>query len=103
VLWEHVVLETLVAAGLARLQFWRDKQDREVDFVVPRRGDVVDAIECKWRADAFETRGLRAFRAIHPKGQNYVVSPIEGGSYRRTVDAFHVAFVSPADLARVFA
>ncbi len=103
VLWEHVVLETLVAAGLARLHFWRDKQDREVDFVVPRRRDVVDAIECKWRADAFETRGLRAFRAIYPKGQNYVVSPIEGGSYSRTVDTFHVAFVSPADLARVFA
>lgn len=28
-LWEHLVLETLVAAGLSRIHFWRDKQQRK--------------------------------------------------------------------------
>jgi hypothetical protein len=101
VLWEHVVLESLIAAGVGRLYFWRDKQQREVDFVVPRRRDVVDAIECKWRADAFETRGLRAFRAIYPKGRNFVVAPLEGRTYDRKVDGFEVSFVSPSDLERL--
>jgi hypothetical protein len=100
-LWEHLVLETLVAAGLTRIHFWRDKQQREVDFVVPRRRDVVDAIECKWRADAFETRGLRAFRANYPKGRNFVVAPIEGAPYDRKTDGFEVSFVSPLDLGRL--
>ena len=44
VLWEHLVLEALVAAGVTRLHFWRDKQQREVDFVLPRRRDEADAI-----------------------------------------------------------
>ena len=35
-LWEHLVLETLLSIPVARLHFWRDKQQREVDFVVPR-------------------------------------------------------------------
>ena len=99
VLWEHLVLDTLIAAGVARLHFWRDKQQREVDFVVPRRRDVVDAIECKWRAEAFETRSLRAFRGNYPKGRNLVVAPIEGPPYDRRLGGLEVSFVSPADLA----
>ncbi len=55
---------------LPKIHFWRDKQQREVDFVVPRSRDVVDAIECKWKPEAFETRGLKAFREQHPKGRN---------------------------------
>ena len=77
-LWEHLVLETLIAAGLPKIHFWRDKQHWEVDFVVPRARETVHAIECKWRSDAFETRGLAAFRALYPSGKNYVVSPLSG-------------------------
>ena len=101
VLWEHVVLESLVAAGIPRLHFWRDKQQREVDFVLPRRRDEVDAVECKWRPDAFETRGLSAFRAIYPKGRNFLVSPIEGLPYDKSVGRFKVSVLSPAHLGRL--
>jgi len=100
-LWEHLMLDTLIAAGVGRLHFWRDKQQREVDFVVPRRRHVVDAIECKWRADAFDTRGLRAFRANYPHGRNVVVIPLEGAPYDRKVDGLQVSFVSPLDLQRL--
>ena len=69
-LWEHLVLDTLIAAGLPKIQFWRDKQEREVDFVVAHNRDTIDAIECKWNPEAFESRGLAAFREQYPKGKN---------------------------------
>ncbi len=101
VLWEHLVLDTLIAAGHLRIHFWRDKQQREVDFVVPHGRGTVDAIECKWRPEAFERRGLAAFRALYPKGRNYVVSPLPGPSYERTEEGHKLAFVSPVDLRRM--
>ena len=103
VLWEHLVLDSLIAAGVAKIHFWRDKQQREVDFVVPRGRDSVDAIECKWNPGAFESRGLGAFRAQYPNGKNYVVSPLNGPAYERIQDGRTVAFVSPEDLRVRFA
>jgi hypothetical protein len=98
VLWEHLVLDTIVAAGVAKIHFWRDKQQHEVDFVVPRGRDVADAIECKWNPEAFETRGLAPFRTLHPKGRNFVVSPLSGPAYERVQDGHKISIVSPADL-----
>ena len=97
-LWEHLVLDTLLAAGVARLHFWRDKQQREIDFVVPRSRDRVDAIECKWKADAFGTRNLVAFRELYPKGRNFVISPLPGLGYARALDGLQVEFTTPAEL-----
>ncbi len=98
VLWEHLVMDTLIAAGLPKIHFWRDKQHREVDFVIPRGRDAVDAIECKWKPDALETRGLAAFRAAYPKGKNYVVSPLTGPAYEQMRAGHKIAFVSPGEL-----
>jgi predicted AAA+ superfamily ATPase len=69
------VLDTLRAAPCRDIRFWRDKQQREVDFVLPRGREAVDAIECKWNPDAFESRGLQAFRENYPRGRNYLLSP----------------------------
>lgn len=103
VLWEHLVLDTLIAIGLLKIHFWRDKQQREVDFVAPRGRDVVDAIECKWQPDAFETRGLKAFREQYPRGKNYAVSPLNGPPYERIQDGLKIAFVSPTGLRQALA
>ncbi len=100
VLWEHLVLDTLIAASLPNIHFWRDKQMREVDFVVPRGRDAVDAIECKWKAEAFESRGLAAFREWYPRGKNYIVSPLSGPAFERTQAGCHLVFVSPGELRR---
>jgi uncharacterized protein len=97
VLWEHLVLDTLIAAGLQKIHFWRDKQQREVDFVVPRGRDTIDAIECKWNPQAFETRGLVAFREQYPKGKNFVVSPLTSPSYERVQDGLKFLIVSPGE------
>jgi predicted AAA+ superfamily ATPase len=97
-LWEHLVLDTLIAAGVPRIHFWRDKQQREVDFVVPHGRDATDAVECKWKPDAFETRGLAVFREQYPKGKNYVVSPLNGPAYDRIQGGLKISIVSPAEL-----
>ncbi len=86
-LWEHLVLDTLRAAPCLDLRFWRDKQQREVDFILPRGRDAVDALECKWHQDAFDARNLRAFRASYTAGRNFLVCPeIRHRSVRRVGD-----------------
>ena len=103
VLWEHLVLDALIAAGLERLFFWRDKQHREVDLIVPRGRAAVDAIECKWNPAAFEARSLAAFRENYPRGRNYVVSPLNGPGYERVQGRLRLRFVSPRELRLEFA
>lgn len=75
-LWEHLVLDELRAAlaPARRVLFWRDKSDREIDFVVAR-GRTVDVFECKIQPDRLERRNLDAFRQAYPHGRNFVVSP----------------------------
>ncbi|MDO8835029.1 MAG: ATP-binding protein [Vicinamibacterales bacterium] len=81
-LWEHLVLDVLRAAvGPARtVSFWRDKSDREIDFVVPH-GRAVDVFECKLRPDRMDRRSLDAFRSAYPQGRNFVVSPFVEAAY----------------------
>jgi hypothetical protein len=88
----------LACSDEATMHYWRDKQHREVDFVIPRGRQAVDAIECKWNPKAFEPRGLLAFRERYPKGRNYVVCPIEGKAYPKQVAGLDVTFLSPTDL-----
>lgn len=89
-LWENLVLEHLLAQGLPKpVHHWR--QDRhEVDFIVPGTRGSADAIECKWSPDRFEPSGMLAFRALHPTGRNFVVSPNVPHPYARTVQGITV-------------
>lgn len=81
-LWEHLVLETLLSEHESRrLYYWRDKQKREVDFVIDRRDEQVDAVECKWQADRFKHDALAAFRRLHPDGHNYLLVPATDAPY----------------------
>jgi len=98
-LWEHLVLDTLLSLPLAKIHFWRDKQQREVDFVLPRSRGTVDAIECKWNPDSFSPDHLHEFRRIYPAGRNIVASPNIGRAYRRRLGGIDVLFASPANWA----
>ncbi len=90
-LWEHLVLETLIATvGMRNLRFWRDKKQREVDFVVRRSGGRLDALECKWSAGSFSSRGLRAFRNLYPEGANFVLSPQPEAAYLQAMDGLEI-------------
>ena len=101
VLWEHLVLDTLGSIPNVRVHHWRDKQRREVDFVVPRERGACVAIECKWSASGFDPTGLRAFRALHPRGENLVVVPRRGAPLRRRYGDLAVRIVWAGDLRRL--
>jgi hypothetical protein len=99
-LFEHLVLDELVAAGLSdRVRFWRDKQQREVDFVIDRGRSGADAIECKWSPDAFEPRNLLAFREHAARGRNFVVSGTLSRPSTRRVAGLEVHFTTAARVA----
>ncbi|MBM3832755.1 MAG: DUF4143 domain-containing protein [Verrucomicrobia bacterium] len=98
-LWEHLVLDTLLSvADPARVQFWRDHQQREVDFVVPRGRDVVDAYECNWTGLQPELRNLQAFRRVYPLGNNYIVVPAVTAPQALRVEGLEVQLISPVNL-----
>ena len=99
VLWEHVVLEQLQAHWPdLPVNYWRDKSGREVDFVLVRRRDEVDAIECKWDAGAIDAAALRIFRDSYPKGRNYLVSPSGAPGYAKRFGSMEVRVCTPSEL-----
>lgn len=100
VLWEHLVLEQLSSWFPDRLPlYWRDKQGHEIDFVLVRDRDAVDAIECKWDPTAFDPAALAAFRSNHPRGRNFVVTPGGTPAYQRRFGDLEVTVCTPAGLA----
>jgi hypothetical protein len=104
-LWEQLVLDTLLSLpDSVPVHYWRDRSQREIDFVLPRGRGACDAIECKWSAVAWEPRNLKVFRAAHPQGRNFVVSPYVSEPYELRSAGLEVRVVGPvalrAELAR---
>lgn len=102
-LWEHLVLDTLRAVPIAKIHFWRDKQQREVDLVLPHGRGVVDALECKWNPDAFEPRNLLAFRENYPAGRNYLLCPNVLHRSVRSFKQMKVTLLPMGELRKEFA
>lgn len=76
ILWEHLVLDSLrCLVDDARLFYWRDKSNRELDFIVRGNRGRVDAIECKINPDHARPQAIGAFRGAYPDGRNCIVSP----------------------------
>ena len=100
ILQEHLVLEHLQAHFPdTPVRYWRDKQGREVDFVLAHRRDEVDAIECKWNSAAFDSTALEVFRSYYPKGRNYLVSPSGAPAYTKRFGLLEVRVCTPSELA----
>jgi predicted AAA+ superfamily ATPase len=99
-LWEHYVLNEIHARTQGRsVNYWRDKQHHEIDFVLARRGRAPITIECKWSASGFDVRNLRSFRYQYPEGENWVVAQDVDRPYERTIDDVRVEFIGTGDLA----
>ncbi len=95
-LWEHLVLEYLLAHGHEwQVQYWRDASGHEVDFVIARNRDHVDVIECKWDPRQFDPAGLAVFRSYYPNGSNYVVGPLSVDGYVKTYSNLEVHVCNP--------
>lgn len=83
ILWEHLVLDALrMRFHENDVLYWQDKSRREVDFVIRRAEDEVDLVECKINPDKFDPAAAEAFRRLHPKGMNYIVTPLAHEPYR---------------------
>ena len=92
-LWEHYVLNEIHARlQTRRIQYWRDKQGHEVDFVLARRGAPPVAVECKWSARDFDPKPLKAFAARYPKAQHFVVASDVDRAYPKRFDTLNVTF-----------
>ncbi|MFN3739287.1 MAG: ATP-binding protein [Thermodesulfovibrionales bacterium] len=99
-LWEHFVLNELFAHLQKRdIRYWRDKQGHEIDFIVLKGGKPV-VIECKWNAEEFEIRNLRAFRRVYPEGDNLVVAENIRRPYSKDYEGIKVRFISLEDMIR---
>jgi len=98
-LWEHMVLEYVQAHFPdTAARYWRTKGGHEVDFVLARRRDDVDAIECKWNPEAFDSSALHVFRSYYPKGHNYLVTPSGDPAYTKRYGNLEVRVCTPAGL-----
>lgn len=76
ILWEHLVLDMIRACiPYPHIFYWRDKSNREIDFVIKRSTDAVDIIECKINPDHFSDYPVRVFREFYPQGNNFCISP----------------------------
>jgi hypothetical protein len=69
-----------------------------VDFILVRKRDQVDAIECKWNPSDFDPSALRVFRSYYPNGENYLVSPLSGAAYLRRFGHLTVKVCDPSKL-----
>jgi predicted AAA+ superfamily ATPase len=98
-LWEHLVLEHLQAHFPdTPIRYWRDKPGREVDFVIARRRDEVDAIECKWDPGAFDCSAMMLFRSYYPRGRNFLVTPSGVTAYNTRYKRLVVRVCAPTEL-----
>ncbi|MBI4472286.1 MAG: ATP-binding protein [Acidobacteria bacterium] len=96
-LWEHIVLEHLQAHSPdLPVRYWRDKPGREVDYVLAHGRDEVDAIECKWNPESFDSSALEIFRSYYPKGQNHLVTPSAEPAYVRRFGRLEVTVCTPS-------
>lgn len=62
--------------------YWRDKSQREVDFVIRRGRDQVDVVECKINPDKLDAKPVEVFRSLYPQGDNYILSPAVKKPYK---------------------
>ena len=90
------MLEYLQAHAHARkIQYWRDAAGREIDFVIIRNREEIDAIECKWDPMQFDPVAMKVFRSYYPRGKNYLMSPLTIAGYMKKVSGLDIYICNP--------
>lgn len=107
-MWKHCILNELHGQLQTQaINYWRDKQGHEIDFVLKdRSSDALTAIECKFTNDENNFRmgesykNFQAFRKLYPEGKNFVVSSNVSIPYTRRHDGLAISFVNPTSLLK---
>jgi predicted AAA+ superfamily ATPase len=92
-LWEHLVLDML-RVKYRKVQYWQDKGNFEIDFIVTDDEGNIHAIECKINPDKFSANALYKFRQYYPEGKNYCCSPHIKTPYVLQFNGLTVEFLS---------
>lgn len=101
-LWENIVLDELRTMHPSHtIHYWRDKSQREIDFVIDKGRNIVDAVEAKINPDAFNTDSLSVFRETYPKGSNYVVCPLVEKGYTIRKAGLRIRICGIHDLGKI--
>lgn len=101
ILWEHLVLEFLQARFPDQaIRYWRNKAGQEIDFVLVKSRDQIDAVECKWDPTDFDASALHMFRSFYPKGDNYLVCPSADHSYVKGFGSILVRICVPDEIGK---
>lgn len=99
ILWEQLVLNEIMAKRQSRkINYWRDKQGHEVDFVLVKSRDRVVAIECKWSANSAALNNFQIFRQSYPRGENIVVAHDVDEAYVEKKNNLAIHFVGLKEL-----
>ncbi|MBN2610393.1 MAG: ATP-binding protein [Bacteroidales bacterium] len=97
-LWEHMVLDMLRShVPDNKLFYWRDKSDREIDFVIKRSVNTADIIECKINPDHLSLKPIAVFREIYPNGNNYCYTPFTDSPYVLDKNGFKIKYIGALD------
>jgi predicted AAA+ superfamily ATPase len=108
-LWEHCVLNELHGhLQTQTINYWRDKRDNEIDFVIKHRAENnLTAIECKFNYSSDGSsiphgiiKNFEAFRNLYPGGNNFVVAHNITTSFTRKHKDLKITFVNPKDLIK---
>jgi predicted AAA+ superfamily ATPase len=105
-MWEHCVLNEMHAhLQKQSINYWRDKGDKEIDFIVKNRAEnILTAIECKFSSSIDDAlvgnlgKNFEAFRALYPIGENLVVSYNLSSSFTRKYKDLTITFVNAQEL-----
>ncbi len=94
ILWEHLVLD-LIRSYFPDNQifYWRDKSNREIDFVLPFDNGRIDTIECKINPDHLSIYPLGVFRGLYPEGHNICYSPYIRDSYTTRINGIKMHYI----------
>lgn len=97
-LWEHLVLDNLRSRIHSNyLFYWRDKSNREIDFIINNKKQMIHTIECKINPDHYKPEALQVFRDIYPTGENFVICPHMKTPYKQKRNNLTITFCSTDD------
>ena len=99
-LWEHLVIDSLHAQFPSEnVLYWRDKSNREIDFIVRTKRSEHHTIECRIDVDRVSVKTLAHFRERYPNGLNFVVSPRVLRPYRSRIEGLEITFCDGANIS----
>lgn len=99
-LWEHVVLNEIFSLTQTRkINYWRDKQGHEVDFIYLASGGRKFAIECKWKSSEFSADNFKIFARRYPDFKFFVVSNDISIVHKKQYAGIEVTFLHLKDLS----